>query len=77
MIITFNSKGLINETIYIPDSTNAPYRKWLQPAIDWLQINMPAELNKIYVDKKLVKNEDAANTWKKVLKKWNDSKKQM
>ena len=35
-IITFNSKKLIEETIYIPDSTNPSYKKWFLPAVTWL-----------------------------------------
>ena len=28
MSITFDTAGLIRETIYFPDSTNPPYKKW-------------------------------------------------
>jgi hypothetical protein len=75
MSITFNTKGLILETIYIPDSTNPSYKSWLQPALDWLEKNMPGELNTVYHDKRLVKNEVAANKWKVLLKTWRDRKK--
>lgn len=74
MSITFNTKGLIKETIYFPDSTNPSYKKWLQPALDWLQINFPNELNEVYQNNRLVKNEVAANKWKELLKKWNANK---
>ena len=75
MSISFNTKGLIREAIYIPDSTNPSYKPWLQPALDWLEKNMPAELKTVYQDKKLVKNEVAANRWKVLLKRWRDQKK--
>ena len=77
MSFTFDAKGLITETIYFPDSTNPPYKKWLQPALDWLKINSPAELNEVYQNNKLVKTEAAAKKWKEILKKWNDAKKEM
>ena len=74
MSVTFDSKGLIAETIYFPDSTNPSYKKWLQPALDWLGADSPNELNDVYQNNKLVKTEQAANQWKSLLKKWNDSK---
>jgi hypothetical protein len=33
-VIRFNSQRLIEQTVYIPDSTNPSYKKWLQPAVD-------------------------------------------
>jgi hypothetical protein len=74
MSVAFDANGLINETIYFPDSTNPSYKKWLQPALDWLRINFPNELNEVYQNNKLVKTEFAANKWKDLLRKWNASK---
>jgi hypothetical protein len=74
MSVAFNDKRLIAETIYLPDSTNPSYKQWLQPAIDWLQINMPAELAEVYQNNRLVKDSIAANKWKRLLKMWNDNK---
>jgi len=74
MSITFDTKGLIKETIYFPDSTNPSYKKWLQPALDWLKINFSNELSEVYQNNKLVKNEVAAKKWKELLKKWGANK---
>ena len=74
MSVAFDANGLINETIYFPDSTNPSYKKWLQPALDWLRINFPNELNEVYQNNKPVKTEFAANKWKDLLRKWNASK---
>jgi hypothetical protein len=67
---TFNSAGLIEETIYVPDSNNISYKPFLQPALDWLQKNMPGELSEVYQNNKLVKTETAANKWKQLLQQW-------
>jgi hypothetical protein len=74
MSITLDSQGLIQETIYFPDSTNPPYKRWLQPALDWLGKNKPGELKLVYQDNKLVQNEDAANKWKELLREWRKEK---
>jgi hypothetical protein len=74
MEIAFDSEDLIVETIYFPDSTNPSHKKWLQPAVDWLRINFPNELNDVYSNGKLIKNETAAIKWKELLKKWKDRK---
>ena len=74
MSITLNGEGLIQETIYFPDSTNPPYKRWLQPALDWLEKNKPDDLKLIYQDKKLVQNEVAANKWKELLGEWRRDK---
>ncbi len=71
----FNSAGLIDETIYVPDSTNLSYKPFLQPAVDWLQQNMPDELNEVYQNGKLVQTETAANKWRTLLQKWQAQKK--
>ena len=73
MQIIFNPKDLIEETIYISDSTNLPYKPFLLPAIEWLKEKMPDELNKVYQDNKLVKTKEAAKRWKKLLKLWKKS----
>ena len=70
-IITVNSAGLIEEMIYIPDPANPSYKKWLQPAIDWLQLNYPVELADVYKNDKLVKTEATARKWVSLLKKWH------
>jgi hypothetical protein len=72
MMVRFNSKGLIQETIYVPDSANPSYRPWLQPALDWLQKNRPEELNAVYQNNKLVQNEAAAKKWRELLKAWQE-----
>jgi len=77
---TFNSGGLIEETLYVPDSTNLSYKPFLQPALHWLQKNMPGELSEVYQNNKLVQTETTANKWRTLLQKWqaqkNDSSKQ-
>jgi hypothetical protein len=70
-IITFNREGLIKEAIYIPDSNNPPYKKWLIPAVDWLQKNMPGELNEVYQNGKLIQTEAKAKKWVSLLKLWH------
>ena len=70
----FNSKDLIQETIYVPDSTNLSYKPYLQPALDWLRINKPAELSEVYQNDKLVQTEASANKWRLLLKEWQSHK---
>jgi hypothetical protein len=70
----FNSKNLIEETVYVPDSTNLSYKPFLQPALEWLQKNMPNELNEVYKNGKLIQTEVAANKWRTLLQKWQSQK---
>ena len=77
MWFSFDRQGLIMQTIYFPDTTNLPYKKWLQPAVDWLKIHMPGELNTVYQDNKLVKTEAAATKWKALLQKWRAQRKEV
>ncbi|HEY6976401.1 MAG TPA: hypothetical protein VH396_08925 [Chitinophagaceae bacterium] len=69
-VITFNSQKLIEQTVYIPDSTNPSYKKWLQPAVDWLQITMPDSLVTVYQNGRLIQNEESAKKWMRLLKQW-------
>jgi hypothetical protein len=70
---TFNSKKLITESIYIPDSTNPSYKPYLLPALDWLQQNMPAQLDEVYKENKLVQNEQSAKKWILLLRTWSST----
>ncbi len=72
-IITLNKKGLIKEAIYIPDSANSSYKKWLQPAVDWLQKNMPDSLHDVYQNGKLIQTEATAKEWVRLLKHWRET----
>ena len=74
MSVTFDNTGLISETIYFPDSANPNYKRWLQPAVDWLSANFPGELRQVYQNNRLVKNETAAIKWKELLTRWNTAK---
>jgi len=69
-IVTFDKRGLIKETLYLPDDSNPPYRPYLQPALDWLTKNKPAELTEVFKDNKLVQTEATANKWKALLQIW-------
>ena len=69
----FNAQGLIEETLYVPDSTNLSYKPFLQPALEWLQKNMPAELKEVYKDNRLVQTEAAANKWRILLQSWRSA----
>ncbi len=69
-IFIFNKQGLIEETIYTPDSTNISYKPFLQPAINWLQKNKPGELNEVYQNGKLIQTEMAATKWRALLQQW-------
>ncbi len=73
-VITFNSKKLIEQLVYIPDYANPSYKKWLQPAVAWVQNNMPDSLNTVYQNNKLVKNEESAKKWVHLLKQWKQSR---
>lgn len=75
MSITFDRKGLLEETIYFPDSTNAPYKPFLLPAIEWLRKNRPEELNEVYRDNKLIQTTASANKWKVLLNTWKQESK--
>ncbi len=75
-LITFNAQGLIKDAVYIPDSTNLDYKIWLQPALVWLQENMPAQLNEVYQNHKLIQTEASANKWKELLQNWRQRMKQ-
>ena len=72
-IITLNKKGFIKEAIYIPDPANPSYRKWLQPAVDWLQKNMPDSLHDVYQNGKLIQTEVTAAEWVRLLKHWRET----
>lgn len=71
--ITFNSKNLIEQVVYIPDPTNPSYKKWLLPAVDWLKINMPDSLATVYQNNKLIQNEESAKKWVRLLKQWKEN----
>ena len=71
----FNAAGLIQETVYVPDSTNISYKPFLQPALNWLQQNMPTELIEVYQNGKLIQTETAAIKWRILLQKWQSQKK--
>lgn len=73
--ISFNSKKLISEFIYIPDSSNSSYTPYLQPALDWLQQNMPDQLAQVYQDKRLVKTQESAKKWILLLTLWKEKTK--
>jgi hypothetical protein len=69
-MIRFNSKKMIDEMIYIPGDTNPDYKKWLQPAVEWLQKNKPDELNEVYKDAKLIQTPETAKKWVSLLQLW-------
>lgn len=69
-MIRFNNKKMIDEMIYLPDDTNPNYKKWLQPAVDWLQKNKPGELNEVYKDGKLIQTNETAKKWISLLQLW-------
>jgi len=69
-MIRFNSKKMIDEMIYIPDDTNPNYKKWLLPAVEWLQKNKPDELNEVYKDGKLIQTSETAKKWVTLLQFW-------
>jgi hypothetical protein len=69
-MIRFNSGKMIDEMIYIPDDTNPNYKKWLQPAVDWLQANKPNELKEVYRDGKLIRTSETAKKWVILLQSW-------
>ena len=69
-MIRFDSKKMIDEMVYIPDDTNPNYKKWLQPAVDWLQKNKPFELNEVYKDGKLIRTSETAKKWVSLLQLW-------
>lgn len=69
-MIRFNSEKMIDEMIYIPDDTNPNYKKWLQPAVDWLQKNRPGELNEVYKNGKLIQTSETAKKWVSLLQLW-------
>ena len=56
--------------IYIPGDTNPNYKKWLQPAVDWLQKNRPDELSEVYRDGKLIQTSETAMKWVSLLQLW-------
>ena len=66
----FDSKKMIREYVYYPDSTNTSYKPYLKPAITWLQQNKPAELGEVYQNGKLIQNEEAARQWIRLLNEW-------
>jgi len=69
-MIRFNSEQTIDEMIYIPDDRNPNYKKWLQPAVDWLQKNNPNELDQVYRDGKLIRTAETAKKWVSLLQSW-------
>ena len=73
-ILVLDDKGLITEATYVPDDSNPSYKKWLQPAVDWLQQNKPVELSEVYKDGKLVQTEATAKKWILLLQLWQENK---
>jgi len=69
-IIKFNPKGKISEVTYLPNEDNPDYKKWLEPAIQWLQKNKPFELNEIYKEESLVQTPQTATKWIELLRQW-------
>jgi hypothetical protein len=69
-VIRFNPEKMIDEIIYLPDDTNPNYKKWFQPAVEWLQKNRPNELNEVYKDGKLIQTSETAKTWVILLQLW-------
>jgi hypothetical protein len=74
MKIAFDPNKLISETIYFADTANSDLKKWLQPAISWLQLHSSDELNQVYKNGQIVKTEEAAKLWKTLLQRWIDHK---
>lgn len=72
-LITFNSHKQITQSIYIPNDENPDYKEWLQPAMDWLEKNHPAELKQVYQEHKLVQNPEAARKWVSLLQQWKEA----
>jgi len=72
MTFTFDSKGFIAETYYVPDGDNPPYKPYLSPALEWLRKNKPQELNEVYQDNRLIQTEITANKWRELLKQWKN-----
>jgi len=69
--IIFNGKKKIREVLYVPDEDNPPYKKWLQPAVDWLQQNKSHELGEVYQGGKLIQSPEAARKWVELLRLWH------
>jgi hypothetical protein len=71
MLVTFNRRGKIKETIYMPANKNEPsYNSFLKPAVEWLQEHHPDELKKVYGDGKLIKTKQSALKWIELLDLW-------
>jgi hypothetical protein len=71
-VFVFTSKKYIQRYTYFPDSTNPPYKPYLEPALDWLEKNKPEELKLVYQNKKLVQNQNSAKLWVQLLKQWRE-----
>lgn len=69
-IIRFNAMKKISETTYLPNDGNPDYKKWLQPAVEWLQKNRPGELDEVYKKGKLVQTPETARKWVQLLQLW-------
>ena len=70
-------KRMITESIYVPDSTNPSYKPYLRPALDWLQQNMPTQLDEVYQDNKLVQTEESAKKWVMLLTTWREKTREL
>jgi len=70
-IFKFNSQKKIYEMIYIPNPSNPSHKKWLQPAVDWLQKNKPNELNEVYKNGKLIQSSETVRKWVELLTLWH------
>jgi pimeloyl-ACP methyl ester carboxylesterase len=60
----------IKEYTYFPDGSNPPYKPYLQPALEWLKINKPEELNEVYQNEKLIQTNRSAHQWITLLSIW-------
>jgi hypothetical protein len=70
--VTFDDAHLVREVIYVPDEGSPDYKKYLQPAVDWLEANKPAELKKVYDldNKRLIQTNASAKKWVELLTAW-------
>lgn|GEM_PF-3632723 len=71
LLVTFNRRGKIKETVYMPSSKNElSYNSYLKPAIEWLQEHHPDEFRNVHADGKLIKTKESALKWIGLLALW-------
>ncbi len=66
----FDDDELISTELRVPDPSEPDFRNWLAPAIAWLRLHRPADLDWLYPAGEVNRSPGAAERWVEVLTEW-------